>query len=71
MSGSGERVIGSDAARAVGRFQASGPDGYRAATMPHAPLRKTRIEAEDDELAWLTRPPAAASCGSPDTKEER
>jgi hypothetical protein len=49
------RVMGSDAARAVGRFHPDGPAGYRAATAPDAPLRATRTEAEDDESAWLDR----------------
>ena len=47
-------VLGSDAARAVGRFNPAGPDGYRAATAPNAPLRKTRKEAASDERAYLT-----------------
>lgn len=40
------------AARAVGRFKPQGPDGYRAATMPDAPLRATREEAIDDEVRY-------------------
>lgn len=48
--------MGSDAARAVGRFREGGPDGYRAATAPAAPLRATRAEAAEDERAWLDRP---------------
>lgn len=47
------RIFGSDAARAVGRFDPDGPRGYRAATMPDAPLRETRAEAEADERAWF------------------
>lgn len=45
------RVLGTDAAVAVDRFNPDGPAGYRAATMPDAPLRATRVEAEADELA--------------------
>ena len=41
-----------DWARAVGRFNPHGPDGYRAATMPDAPLRATREEAIDDEVRY-------------------
>lgn len=55
MSHENERVLGADAARAVGRFNPNGPDGYRAATMPDAPLRTTRAEAAADERAWLTQ----------------
>lgn len=47
------RVLGSSAAYAVGRFKPDGPDGYRAATAPNAPLRATRAEAEFDQLAFL------------------
>jgi hypothetical protein len=50
-------VIGPDSARAVDRFSPDGPSGYRAATMPNAPLRATRLEALDDELAWLESVP--------------
>lgn len=49
------RVLGSDAARAVGRFREDGPLGYVAASAPGAVLRATRAEAEDDERAWLDR----------------
>lgn len=52
-TGPSARVIGSDAARAVGRFNPKGPDGYRAASMPDAPLRATRAEAVNDETAYL------------------
>lgn len=45
-------IAGSDWARAVGRFKPEGVDGYRAATMPNAPLRKTRAEAVDDEVRY-------------------
>lgn len=48
------RILGADAARAVGRFKATGVDGYRAATAPDAPLRPTRTEAEEDEREWLS-----------------
>ncbi|CAB4727811.1 MAG: hypothetical protein F2667_12560 [Actinobacteria bacterium] len=50
-----------DLARAVGRFRPGGPTGYRAATMPDAPTRATRTEAEDDELdhRGLTRETSA------------
>ena len=41
------RVLGSDAARAVGRFNPGGPDGYRARS--GGPLRATRAEAVEDE----------------------
>lgn len=49
----GPRVMGSDSARAVGRFDPDGPSGYRSATAPNAPLRATRAEAVEDERAWL------------------
>lgn len=45
--------MGSDAAYAVGRFDPDGVKGYRAATMPNAPLRATRTEAVADEREWL------------------
>jgi len=47
------RIIGADAARAVGRFKPTGVEGYGAATAPNAPLRETRAEAEEDERKWL------------------
>jgi hypothetical protein len=47
------RVIGSDAARAVGRFKPDGPDGYRARSLPDGPIRATRAEAENDERRAL------------------
>lgn len=50
---SDERIMGTDAAVAVGRFKVDGPDGYRAATAPDAPLRTTRAEAVEDERAHL------------------
>jgi hypothetical protein len=52
---SAPRVLGSDAAVAVGRFDPDGPLGYRARTAPDAPLRATRAEAVADEAAWLDR----------------
>lgn len=51
--GQNDRVMGADSARAVGRFNPSGIDGYRAATLPDAPLRTTRAEATEDERNWL------------------
>jgi hypothetical protein len=48
-----DRILGSDAARAVGRFRTDGPLGYRAKSAPDAPLRATRAEAEQDERDWL------------------
>jgi hypothetical protein len=42
-----DRVLGSDAAAAVGRFSPDGPHGYRAKS--GGPLRATRAEAEADE----------------------
>lgn len=50
-----DRVVSKDFARAVGRFNPNGAEGYRAATMPAAPLRKTRQEAMEDELRWRER----------------
>lgn len=52
-----KRVMGADAARAIGRFRQGGALGYRAATAPFAPVRTTRVEAVEDERAWLDRPP--------------
>lgn len=46
------RIVSLDFAQAVGRFNPSGPEGYRAATLPDAPLRKTRAEAMEDERLW-------------------
>ena len=43
-------ILGSDAARAIGRFAPDGPIGYRAASDPDAPLRAERASAEGDEL---------------------
>lgn len=43
------RVLGSDAATALGRFEVDGPSGYRARS--GGPVRETRAEAEADELA--------------------
>lgn len=42
---------------AVGRFKPGGPDGYRAVTMPDAPLRATREEAIADEILYRTGRP--------------
>lgn len=47
------RILGSDAARAVGRFTPDGPLGYRAKS--GGPLRATRAEAEADERARFGR----------------
>jgi hypothetical protein len=44
-------ILGSDAARAIGRFRPEGPLGYRAKSLPDGPLRATRVEAEADERA--------------------
>ena len=41
------RMLGSDAAVAVGRFSQEGVKGYRAAS--GGPLRETREEAKADE----------------------
>lgn len=52
-----DRIIPTDAARAIGRFRSSGPLGYRAADPPAAPLRATRDEAREDwHLARCSRP---------------
>jgi hypothetical protein len=51
-AGSDEFIMGSDAARAIGRFNPDGLDGYQAASAPNAPLRATREEAVDDERVW-------------------
>lgn len=48
-----ERIQHSQMAYAVGRFDPLGVRGYRAATMPDAPLRDTREEAIADEIAYL------------------
>lgn len=62
-------VLGSDAARAVGRFRVEGPLGYRARSDINAPLRATRAEAEADELAILesrvSAPEYVAPVGQP------
>ncbi len=50
-----DRVLGSNAAVVVGRFDPAGPSGYRARTLPNAPTRMTRDEAVIDESAWLDR----------------
>jgi hypothetical protein len=45
-------VIPSDAAVAVGRFQAGGPDGFRSRL--GGPVRGTRAEAEADYAATVS-----------------
>lgn len=52
--GTGERIIGSDAAVAVDRFAAGGALGYRAKS--GGPVRETRAEAEADYHAFLDAP---------------
>lgn len=44
--------VSKDFARAVGMFKPEGIDGYKAATMPDAPLRTTREEAMEDEALY-------------------
>lgn len=56
-------INGSDAARAVGRFNPTGPIGYKASTAPNAPLRATRAEAVTDERAH--RESHSAQTGEP------
>jgi hypothetical protein len=46
-----KRIIGSDAAVAVGRFATDGPYGYRAKS--GGPTRETRAEAEADYRTFL------------------
>lgn len=58
-----DRIMGSDAAYAVGRFKADGLDGYRAKSAPSAPLRDTRAEAVEDERAWLNGQGETCGCG--------
>jgi len=48
-----DRIIPKAWAVAVGRFNPSGVDGYRAATAPNAPLRSMREEAIEDERKWI------------------
>lgn len=50
---SAQRVISAAMAVAVGRFNPAGITGYRARSMPDAPLRGTRVEAINDHLNWL------------------
>ena len=45
----GGRVVPSNAARAVGRFNPNGTEGYRSSL--GGPLRATRTEAEGDWIA--------------------
>lgn len=42
------RVIPTNAAYAIGRFRPQGPVGYKAPSVPDAPLRSTKAEAEAD-----------------------
>lgn len=49
-------VLGSDAARAVGRFQQSGPVGFIAKSDPNAEIRATREQAVEDERLHITKP---------------
>lgn len=71
------RKLGSDAARAVGRFRPEGVEGYRASSPPDAPLRATRREAEWDELLFLEQTrcviKVCAECGElvSDAEQER
>lgn len=51
----GTIVPDSSFAVAIGRFREYGPIMYEATTMPDAPVRFTRAEAEADELAWRER----------------
>ena len=46
-------VLGSDAARAVARFRADGPSGFRAKSAPGVPDRLTRAAAERDEHDYV------------------
>jgi hypothetical protein len=41
---------------ALGRFSPDGPWGYMARTLPDAPVRDTREEADADETAWRGQP---------------
>lgn len=50
---SAQRVISAGMAVAVGRFNPAGITGYRARSMPDAPLRGTRGEAIIDHINWL------------------
>ena len=52
------RKLGADAARAVGRFNPTGPVGYRAAHAGTA-IRATRAEAVTDEREHWERVDAA------------
>lgn len=52
----GVRVMGLGSAVAIGRFNPDGVIGYRAKTMPDAPVRATRAEAIEDERAHLESP---------------
>jgi hypothetical protein len=48
----GDRVIPSDAARAVGRFNPDGPTGFTSSL--GGPVRATRPEAVEDYIATVT-----------------
>ena len=50
-----DRIMGSDAARAVDRFNPNGTIGYKAASAPDAEIRATRAEAVGDEHNWRDR----------------
>lgn len=62
MPDTAPRVVPTSVARAVGRFNADGPDGYRAADVPNAPLRPTREAAQAD---WLAHQEATAPLPHP------
>ena len=49
------RIIPKAYARVAGSRFKSPIDGYKAATMPDAPVRATRAEAMEDERLWLLR----------------
>ena len=49
------RIIPKVYARVAGIRFKSPIDGYKAATMPDAPVRATRAEAMEDERLWLLR----------------
>lgn len=61
------RIMGSDAAVAIGRFSPDGPRGYVARSAPGAPVRDTRADAGEDERRWLehgeTNAPTCHRCG--------
>ena len=47
------RTRRSDDAIAVDRFSPNGVTGYRARTMPNAPVRESREEAAEDENIFM------------------